>query len=101
MTTFGTEQTNLNNLIILFKKCTLVSKNVKISIYKTIIFSCGPVWVRNLEHRLRVLKNRVWRRISGPKRDEVIRSWRKLHNEELHEIYPSPSTTRMTESWRM
>jgi hypothetical protein len=39
------------------------------------------------EHRLRVFENRVLRRIFGPKRDEVTRDWRKLHNEELHNLY--------------
>jgi hypothetical protein len=43
------------------------------------------------EHRLRVFENRVLRRIFGPKRDEVTRGWRKLHNEELHGLYSSPS----------
>jgi hypothetical protein len=42
------------------------------------------------EHRLRVFQNRVLRRISGPKRDEVARGWRKLHNEELHNVYSLP-----------
>jgi hypothetical protein len=54
-------------------------------------FACGFVWVWNLvsditeEHRLRVFENRVLRRIFGPKRDEVVGGWRKLHNEELHD----------------
>jgi hypothetical protein len=39
------------------------------------------------EHRLGVLENRVLRRIFGPKRDEVTGGWRKLHNEELHDLY--------------
>jgi hypothetical protein len=42
------------------------------------------------EHRLRVFENRVLRRIFGPKRDEVTIEWRKLHNEELHNLYSSP-----------
>ena len=42
------------------------------------------------EHRLRVFENRVLRRIFGPKRDEVTGGWRKLHNEELDDLY-SPS----------
>jgi hypothetical protein len=42
------------------------------------------------EHRLRVFENRVLRRIFGPKRDEMTRGWRKLHNEELRGLYPSP-----------
>jgi hypothetical protein len=43
------------------------------------------------EHRLRVIENRVLRRIFGPKRDEVTGGWRKLHNEELHSLYSSLS----------
>jgi hypothetical protein len=41
------------------------------------------------EHRLRVFENRVCRRIVGPNRDEVTGEWRKLHNEELHDLYSS------------
>jgi hypothetical protein len=47
------------------------------------------------EHRLRVFENRVLRRIFGPKRDGVTGGWRKLHNEKLHDLYPSPSIIRM------
>jgi hypothetical protein len=46
-------------------------------------------------YRLRVFENRVLRRIFGPKRDEVTGDWRKLHNEELHNLYSSSNTTRM------
>jgi hypothetical protein len=46
------------------------------------------------EHRLRVSENRVLRRIFGPKR-EGDGSWRKLHNDELHNLYPSPNIVRM------
>jgi hypothetical protein len=53
------------------------------------------------EHRLRVLENRVLRSIFGPKRDEVTGGWRKLHNEELHNLYSSPSIIRMIKSKRM
>jgi hypothetical protein len=44
--------------------------------------------------------NRVLRRIFGPKRDEVTGDWRKLHNEELHNLYSSPNIIRMMESRR-
>jgi hypothetical protein len=47
------------------------------------------------------LKYRVLRRIFGPKRDEVTGGWRKLHNEELHNLYSSPSIIRMIKSRRM
>jgi hypothetical protein len=68
----------------------LLSRNVKVKIYKTIILSVVlygcETWYLTLreERRLRVFENRVLRRIFGPKRDEVKGEWRKLHNEELH-----------------
>jgi hypothetical protein len=80
---------------------------VKIKIYKTIIFpvvlyGC-ETWSLTLreEHRLRVFKNRVLRRIFGTKRDGVTGGWRKLHNEELHGLYFSPSITRVIKAKRM
>jgi hypothetical protein len=48
-----------------------------------------------------VFENRVLRRIFGPKRDEVTGDWRKLHNEELHNLYSSRSIIRMIKSRRM
>jgi hypothetical protein len=53
------------------------------------------------EHRLRVFENRVLRRIFGPKRDEATVGWRKLHNEEIYNLYSSPSIIRMIKSRRM
>jgi hypothetical protein len=53
------------------------------------------------EHRLREFENRVLRRIFGPKRDEVTGEWRKLHNEELHDLYSSTSIIRIIKSRRM
>jgi hypothetical protein len=53
------------------------------------------------EHRLRVFENGVLRRIFGPKRDEVTGGWRKLHNEELHGLYSSPSIVRVIKARRM
>jgi hypothetical protein len=53
------------------------------------------------EHRLRVFENRVLRRIFGSKRDEVTGEWRKLHNEELRDLYYSPSIIRIIKSRRM
>jgi hypothetical protein len=48
-----------------------------------------------------VFENRVLKRIFGPKRDEVTGGWRKLHNEELHNLYSSPNIVRMIKSRRM
>jgi hypothetical protein len=53
------------------------------------------------EHRLRVFENRVYRRIFEPKRDEVTGGRRKLHNEELHGLYPLPSIVRVFKARRM
>jgi hypothetical protein len=53
------------------------------------------------ERRLRVFQNRVLRRIFGPKRDEVTGEWRKLHNEELNDMYSSPNIVRVVKSKRM
>jgi hypothetical protein len=70
-------------------------------------FACGSAWVRNLvfgikeEHRMRVFEKKILRRIFGPKRDEVTGGWIKLHNEELHDLYSSPSKIRMIKSRRM
>jgi hypothetical protein len=50
---------------------------------------------------LRVFENRVLRRIFGPKRDEVTEGWKKLHNEELHGLYSSPSIIMVIKSRRM
>jgi hypothetical protein len=52
-------------------------------------------------HRLRVFENRVLRRICGLRRDEVIRDWRKLDNEELHNLYSSPNAIRIIKSRKM
>jgi hypothetical protein len=51
--------------------------------------------------RLRVFENRVLRRIFGPKRDEMTGGWRKLHDEELHGLYSSPSIVRVIKARRM
>jgi hypothetical protein len=80
---------------------------VKIKIYKTIIlpvvlYGCEPLSLTlREEHRLRVFENRVLRRMFGPKRDEVTGGWRKLHNEELHGLYSSPSIVRVIKARMM
>jgi hypothetical protein len=83
----------------------LVSKDIKIRIYKIImlpmaLYRCETCsLILTVEHRLRVFKNRVLRRIFGPKRDEVTGGWRKLHYEELHNLYSSPSIITMIKPW--
>jgi hypothetical protein len=80
---------------------------VKIKIYKPIIlpvvlYGC-ETWSLTLreENRFRVFENRVRRRIFGPKKDEVMGGWRKLHNEERHGLYSSPSIVRVIKARRM
>jgi hypothetical protein len=82
----------------------LLSKNVKIKIYRTIIlpvvlYGCEnwPLTLRE-KCRLRVFENRVLRRIFGPKRDEVTGEWRRLHNTELNALYSSPNIIRVIKS---
>jgi hypothetical protein len=61
-----------------------------------VLYGC-ETWSLTLreEHRLRVFEHRALRRIFGPKRDEVTEEWRKLHNEELRDLYSSPSIIRI------
>ena len=71
----------------------LLSKNLKIKIYRTIIlpvilYGC-ETWLLTLwgERKLRMFENKVLRRIFGRRRDEVTGDWRRLHNEELNDLY--------------
>jgi len=86
---------------------SLLSKNTKIKIYRTIIlpvvlYGC-ETWSLTLREgrRLRVFEKRALRRIFGPKRDEVTGEWRKLHNEELNDLYSSPSIVQVIRSRRI
>jgi hypothetical protein len=79
----------------------------KIRVYRTIIlpvvlYGC-ETWSLTLreEQRLRVFENRVLRRICGPKRDEATGEWRRLHNEELNDLYSSPNIIRVIKSRRV
>jgi hypothetical protein len=84
----------------------LISKNLKIKIYKTVLFPIVlhrcETWSLTLgeEHRLRFFENRVLRKIFGQKWEEDG-SWRRLHNDELHDVYYSLNIIRMIKSRRM
>ncbi|KAJ4448866.1 hypothetical protein ANN_00257, partial [Periplaneta americana] len=86
---------------------SLLSKNLKVRIYKTVIlpvvlYGC-KTWTLTLreEHRLKVFENKVLRKIFGAKRDEVTGEWRKLHNTELHALYSSPDIIKNIKSRRL
>jgi len=84
----------------------LLSKNIKIKVYRTVIF---PVVCRyetllltlREEHRLRVFENTVLRGIFGPKRSNITGEWRKLHNREPKDLYYSPNVILLIKSARM
>ena len=86
---------------------SLPSKNLKIKIYRTIILPVvlygGETWSLTFreERRLRMFENMVLRREFGPKRDEIRMEWRKLHNEELSDLYSLPNILRVVKSRRM
>jgi hypothetical protein len=82
----------------------LLSKNVKIKIYKTLtlplVLYGYETWSLTLrgKHRLKVFESKVLRRIYGLQRDEMLGDWRKLHNEELHKFYSSPNIILMIQT---
>jgi hypothetical protein len=68
-------------------------------ILPVVLYGCGT-WSLTLreEHRLRVCENRVLREMFGPKRDDVTAEWRKLHSEEVHNLYSFPDIIRQIKS---
>ena len=82
----------------------LLSKSLKIKVYRNIILSVvlygRETWSLTLrkERKLRVFENTVLRRIFGPRRDEETGEWRRLHNEELNDFYSSPNIVRVIKS---
>ena len=85
----------------------VVIQNIKIKIYRTIIlpvvlYGCDT-WSLTMreETKLRAFENMVLRRIFGPRRDEVTGEWRRVHNEELNELYSSPNIVRVIKLRKM
>jgi hypothetical protein len=81
----------------------LQSKNAKIKLILPVVLYGYGTWCLTLRenHRLRVFENRVLRRILGLKGDQEMGGWRKLHNGELHDLYPSPTVIWIIKSRRM
>jgi len=71
-------------------------------ILPVVLYGC-ETWSLTLreERNLRVFENMMLRRIFGPRRDEVTGEWRRLHNEELNDLYSSPNIVRVIKSIRM
>ena len=78
------------------------NQSIKTIILPVVSYGC-ETWSLTLreERKLRVFENMVLRRIFGPRRDEVMWEWRKLHNEELNDLYFSPNIVWMIKSRRM
>ncbi|KAJ4427899.1 hypothetical protein ANN_23907 [Periplaneta americana] len=94
-------------VIITRLSSNLLSKSLKVRIYKTVLlpvvlYGC-ETWTLTLreEHRLRVFENKVLRKIFGAKRDEVTGEWRNFLNTELHALYSSPDIIRNIKSRRL
>jgi len=84
----------------------LLSKNLKIKVYRTIIlpvvwYGCetSSLTLRE-ERKLKVFENMVLERIFGPRRDEVTGEWRRMHKKELNDLYSSPNIVRVIKSRR-
>jgi len=94
---FGAESFVCQFAIQKFKDQDIYNYNIAV-----VLYGC-ETWSLTLreECRLRVFGNRVLRRLFGPKRDEVTWEWRKLHNEELSDVYSLPNTVRVVKSRRM
>jgi hypothetical protein len=91
---FGAEPSVFSSAVEIVK-----IRTCKIIVLFVVLYGC-ETWSLTLreKHSLRVFENRVLRRIFGPKRAEVTGEWRKLHNEELHDLYSSANIIRIIKS---
>ena len=85
----------LTNLFLVLNFASLMTNHLKPLNHNS------QKWKFNSIPMLRVFKNRVLRRIFGPRRDEVTGEWRRLHNEELSDLYSSPNIVRLIKSRRI
>jgi hypothetical protein len=84
--------------VITTRRRVITQKTTDFIILPVVLYECETL---REEHRLRVFENRVLRRIFGRKRDEVTGDWRRLHNAELNDLYPSPNIIRVIKSSRI
>jgi hypothetical protein len=89
-------------VLVPMRVCYVKDQDIQNYNFTVVLYGC-ETWSLTLrdEHRLRVFENRVLRRVFGPKRDEVTGEWRKLHNEELNDLYSLPNIVRVVKSIRM
>jgi len=94
-------------MMLYFFSSRLLSKNIKIKIYRIIIltvvlYGC-ETWslILREQRKLRVFENMVLKRIFGPRRDEVTGEWRRLPSEKLNDLYPLPNVVWVIKSRRM
>jgi hypothetical protein len=95
----GIQATRVQNLLPSYLPC----EKIRIKICKTVVLCAFETLylILKKENGMMVFKNRVLRRIFGPRRNEVIGGWKSLRNEELHNMYSSPNIIRMMKSRRM
>ena len=99
MLLFGAEPSVIQVAVQKFKNQDIYSRTI---ILPVVLYGC-ETWslILREERRLRVFESRVLRRVFGPKRDEVTGEWRKLHNEELRDLYTLPNIVRVVKSRRI
>jgi hypothetical protein len=93
----ATIQSRIFCLHVCYQKTKKKNRIYENTIFPVVLYDC-ETWSLTLreEHRLRVFENRLLWRILQPKRNVVTGGWKKLHNGELHNLYPSPSIRRIS-----